>query len=186
MIQKWDKRSAKDTRRRVMEECVAPVIKDKSLEGLVEVEEDLGVIRIPSSSVSFLTAHKEYSTGEGVLERLAAALVAIAEKNECEKSIDNIVIECHADTDGDPDYNEELSSMRALCIWRTLNKKSGDRLERYKNGTGLGLFSHAGFGCRVPMPLRLWEDKDSKEYKERCRRIDIRFNCTPLLGEETE
>ena len=168
-----------DTRRLVMESVVS-VLKQAGLTNMVQVEEDLGVIRIPSSSVSFPSGVYKKFSGEMVLERVASALVSIAERNNEDHRIDNIVIECHADTDGDAFENEILSSNRALYIWKTLNDKSRHRLENYKNSSGLGLFSHAGFGCRVPMPLRPGESKYSDAYKERCRRIDIRFNCTPV------
>lgn len=177
-----------DTRRLVMESVVS-VLKQAGLTDMVQVEEDLGVIRIPSSSVSFPSGVYKKFSGAIVLERIASSLVSIAETNNEDHRIDNIVIECHADTDGDAFENEILSSNRALYIWKTLNDKSGHRLENYKNSSGLGLFSHAGFGCRVPMPLRPEESKYSDAYKERCRRIDIRFNCTPVKntnGEQQE
>lgn len=174
-----------DTRRLVMESVVS-VLQQAGLTDMVQVEEDLGVIRIPSSSVSFPSGVYKKFSGAIVLERIATALVSIAETNNKDHRIDNIVIECHADTDGDAFENEILSSNRALYIWKTLNDKSGHRLENYKNSSGLGLFSHAGFGCRVPMPLRPGESKHSDAYKERCRRIDIRFNCTPVKSRNSD
>lgn len=174
-----------DTRRLVMESVIS-VLKQAGLTDMVQVEEDLGVIRIPSSSVSFPSGVYKKFSGAVVLDRIASALVSIAETNNVNHRIDNIVIECHADTDGDAFENEILSSNRALYIWKTLNDRSGHRLENYKNSSGLGLFSHAGFGCRVPMSLHPGESKYSDAYKERCRRIDIRFNCTPLKNKGGE
>lgn len=175
-----------DTRRLVMESVVA-ILQQARLSDLVQVEEDLGVIRIPASSVSFApNEYEDFRDKKGVLPMVTQALVAIAEKNNEDHLIDNIVIECHADTDGDAFENEILSSNRALYIWKSLNDKSGHRLENYKNSSGLGLFSHAGFGCRVPMAPLTGERTSSPAYKERCRRIDIRFNCTPVKSRNSD
>lgn len=167
-----------DTRTLVMEN-VEKVLRRHGLSDLVQVEKDLGVIRIPSSTVSFRSGEYERFSGHDALERIAWALTDIAVQNSVDRLIDNIVIECHADTDGNAFKNEILSSNRALYIWQYLNAKSSPRLENYKNSSGLGLFSHAGFGFRVPVPLRAGESAESAAYKERCRRIDIRFNCSP-------
>lgn len=173
-----------DTRRRVMGN-VQKILQQSGLTDYVQIEQDLAIIRIPSSSVSFPSGVYKRFSGTEVLSRMANALIAIAEANNADNLIDNIVIECHADTDGDAFENEILSSNRALYIWKCLNDKSAHRLENYKNSSGLGLFSHAGFGCRVPVRAQAGENTESAAYKERCRRIDIRFNCSPVKGEGT-
>lgn len=172
----------KDTRRMVMG-VVRKIVQENGAANEVQIEDDLGVIRIPTSSVGFAPDEYRHFSGETVMVRMSAILRQIAEANEQSKLIDNIVIECHADKSGDLFYNEELSSNRALYIWKFLNDCSEHYLEKYKNSTGLGLFSHAGFGCRVPVQLRPGENPDSREYKARCRRIDIRFNCTPVTAD---
>lgn len=178
-IEKLKNQLNADTRRLVMQDARDVLINHDLTIGIdVEVEDDLGVIRIPSRSVSFESGVFKRFSGGRLLENMAHALREIAS----DKRIDNIVIECHADTDGDDFDNEVLSSNRALYIWKYLNEKSGYTLQTFKNSSGLGLFSHAGFGERVPMtPI---PGESTYAYKERCRRIDIRFNCAPMKGVE--
>jgi flagellar motor protein MotB len=157
-----------------------------SLKDAVELESDLGVIRIPSSSVSFPSGGTKISQGADVLREVASLLLSIVRHDEnatlvdgqSHPLIDNIVFECHADSDGSLEVNERISSARALEIWEKLDEFSGYQFNGEKNEKGLGLFSHAGFGYRVPLEKRPGED--SEQYKARCRRIDIRFNCSPL------
>lgn len=171
-----------DTRSLVMEK-VSKALERFDLLDYVQIEKEAGFIRIPSSSVGFEKNVYDEFSGTWILTRLAKALVSIAEDNQHNhRMIDNIVIECHADTDGNAFDNEKLSSNRSLYIWQYLNNQSSQKLETYKNSSGLSLFSHAGFGSRIPLPLRKWESSYSDSYKERCRRIDIRFNCTPQKG----
>lgn len=174
-----------DTRRLVMED-VKNVLQAAGVLQDVLVEEDLGIIRIPSSSAFFESDESKESKlhccRATFMAQLSQALTAIAENDKEKHLIDNIVIECHADKSGQDYYNEELSSLRALTIWSVLNRTSGSRLQNFQNSSGLGLFSHAGFGSRVPVALRPGEDPSSQAYKRRCRRIDIRFNCAPQTG----
>lgn len=168
-----------DTRKLVMEK-VRKVLRDKQLLDHVSVEMDAGIIRIPSSTVGF--EQKVYKTfsGKKYLALIAQALEEIAGDNHRHQMIDNIVIECHADEVGDEFDNEILSSNRSLYVWKYLNEATGERLQTFKNSKGLGLFSHAGFGERVPVTREKGESSD--DYDARCRRIDIRFNCTPQKG----
>lgn len=167
--------------RSVVMDDVARVLKAYSVEGKVTIEKELGVIRIPSSSVGFESGVYKRFSGTETLRSIAAALRKVAKENQESKRIDNIVIECHADTDGEAFYNEELSSNRALYIWKFLNEATWYELEKFQNSSGLGLFSHAGFGERVPVKRIPGENEEA--FKARCRRIDIRFNCTPVKGE---
>lgn len=168
---------SKDIRALVMS-GVEEKVKEYGLEGKVMIEKELGVLRIPSDSVGFKKKKATVSHGEDVLKKLSDILIDIARENTYTRQIDNIVIECHADTEGDAEYNEGLSSKRAMNVWFKLNG-NGD-LQNYKNGQGLGLFSHAGFGARVP--LNKEENESKSDWWSRCRRIDIRFNCSPVSG----
>lgn len=174
-----------DTRRLVMEDVKSALQENRLLQD-VQVEEDAGIIRIPSSSAYFESDESKESKlhccRATFMAQLSQALTTIAENDKEKHLIDNIVIECHADKSGQDYYNEELSSLRALTIWSVLNRTSGSLLQNFQNSSGLGLFSHAGFGSRVPVALRPGEDSSSQAYKRRCRRIDIRFNCAPRTG----
>lgn len=176
-----------DTRRVVMNDVKAVLEKTGLLQD-VQVEEDAGVIRIPASSAYFKSEKFEkkylYCCRDNFMAQLSRALTTIAENDRQKHLIDNIVIECHADKTGDYLENEKLSSLRALTIWIELDNASSGRLKNFKNKSDLGLFSHAGFGSRVPMKRLFGEDEDSETYKRRCRRIDIRFNCAPRTGND--
>lgn len=166
-------------------------------QGLI-IDEGKGILRIPSSVVYFKQGSaipKMNDKYRDILEKISCLLREIAEANADPDSewkiynmIDNIVIESHCDSkpfdgrvDGwdegwKMDGNEILSSSRSLVVWSKLNGK-GKVLESFRNERQEGLFSHAGFGSRVPLPVISGEDGDA--YDQRCRRIDIRFNCTP-------
>ncbi len=164
-----------------------------------------GIIRIPSSIVGYVTgkATPRGETDKRVLRQLAAFLAEVAAANNTpghawnqdagkgtlHGMIDNIVIECHCDPQSlsgkkiegiTLDGNEILSANRSLIVWKIMNE--GNKLGRYP-----GLFSHAGFGARVPLTRKSfsWGDgttawaETEEQYHGRCRRIDIRFNCTP-------
>lgn len=167
--------------------------KENQMRGLI-VDNDKAVLRIPSTVVYFGSGSAIPQTqGEygDILEKISQLLRTVAEANADPDSswgiygmVDNIVIESHCDSkpfeaevDGyDMDGNEVLSSNRSLVVWDLLNGKD-KRLEGFRNLREEGLFSHAGFGSRVPLPDVKGEPKE--EYHMRCRRIDIRFNCTP-------
>lgn len=189
IINELQRRLNSDPRTIVMQK-VREILKRHGLDaklnsGDIEVEDDLGLVRVKSSVVSFRQKVYKKFTGLKELALLAEALQEIAEQDKDDKLINNIVIECHADTDGDAFENEELSANRALYIWKYLDGSTQGELAKHKNSKGLGLFSHAGFGCRVPLPLEMGESPYSDAYKTRCRRIDIRFNCNPYKGELT-
>ncbi len=157
------------------------------------VDERNAILRIPASVVYFNrgSAIPHSRSGyENILENISAFLRDIAEANRDADSdwkiynmVDNIVIESHCDAnpftdevDGwTMDGNEILSSNRSLVVWDKMNGKR-KVLQSYRNLRGEGLFSHAGFGSRVLLLRNEGEDKNSHD--ERCRRIDIRFNCT--------
>lgn len=168
---------SKDIRALVMSRVEEKVAK-YGLQDKVKIEKALGVLRIPSDSVGFKQDEDAVSHGKEVLKKLSDMLIDIADENIRNKQIDNIVIECHADTTGEFWNNEDISSRRALNVWRELNSNNKKRLLEFKNSQGLGLFSHAGFGARVP--LQRQPDEKSNDWWKRCRRIDIRFNCTPM------
>lgn len=165
---------------------------ENGMHGLI-IDEEKALLRIPSSVVSFDRGSaiprttREYSD---ILERISKLLCTVAEANVNENSpwgicgmVDNIVIESHCDSnpfdaevDGyDMDGNEVLSSNRSLVVWDRLNGKD-KKLQAFLNPRDEGLFSHAGFGSRVLLPRMPGEEKSA--YDMRCRRIDIRFNCT--------
>ena len=178
---------SKDPRKEVMER-VEELAKEIGLEG-VEFDKQLGIMRIPAGIVSFMSGapkavtklqdfidpQKLDSTKKN-LDKISALLEKIAKENEQKKWIDNIVIEGHSDITGRS--NDYISSMRAVGIWLYLNgdtKGEPNKLSRYKNKDGNTLFSHAGYGSRSPLTRE--EGETDAAYNERCRRIDIRFNC---------
>ncbi len=197
----------------------------------VRIERSEGVLRIPSSLVSFPSARMIPEKGDDVLRELAVFLKAVADDNSNARNgqaynlIDNIVIECHCDMNTfedklfngraeseEMDGNEILSSKRSLVVWKIMN--NARPLSACKNAKGRGLFAHAGFGARVLLDgcpfnqqevaanqerlrtLKKGEVEDAQKeeealqpyidkmepYHARCRRIDIRFNCTPAVA----
>lgn len=180
--------------RKMLAEYGIPVASEENqMHGLI-VDDKKAVLRIPSTVVYFGSGSAIPQTqGEfsDILEKISKLLRTVAEANADPNSswgiygmVDNIVIESHCDSkpfeaevDGyDMDGNEVLSSNRSLVVWDLLNGKD-KRLEGFRNLRDEGLFSHAGFGSRVPLPDVKGEPKE--EYHMRCRRIDIRFNCAP-------
>ena len=173
----------------------------------VMVQKREGLIIVPSSVFSFPKATtRYYQQGKGIvtadlekrlenevrrenpqylknLELLALFLDEIGQMVENEKlSVDNIAIECHTDNDvskitDKKFFNDGLSLQRAFDAWRLLDKYAKGRLAQYRNADKQGLFSMTGFGMRVlPKPE---ENESTAEYEERCRRMQIRFNCSP-------
>ena len=72
--------------------------------------------------------------------------------------------------------NDWLSMLRALAVWKQLESPE-NKLADYKNKDELGLFSTSGFGSRVPVKKK--DGETAKEWHSRCRRMDIRINCSP-------
>ena len=173
----------------------------------VEVHAREGLIIVPSSAFSFPKATtRYYQQGKGIvtadlekrlenevrrenpqylenLKLLSAFLDEIGQM-VAQKAlpVDNIAIECHTDNDVSKItdkrfYNDGLSLQRAFDAWRLLDKYADGRLSQYRNADDQGLFSMTGFGMRVP-PKRM-ENESNAEYEERCRRMQIRFNCSP-------
>ncbi len=173
----------------------------------VEVHAREGLIIVPSSAFSFPKATtRYYQQGKGIvtadlekrlenevrrenpqylenLKLLSAFLDEIGQM-VAQKAlpVDNIAIECHTDNDVSKItdkrfYNDGLSLQRAFDAWRLLDKYADGRLSQYRNADKQGLFSMTGFGMRVP-PKRK-ENESKAEYEERCRRMQIRFNCSP-------
>ncbi len=180
--------------RKMMAEYDIPLASpENGMHGLI-IDEGKALLRIPSSVVSFDRGSAIPRTTEeygDILDRISKLLCTVAEANANANSswgiygmVDNIVIESHCDSnpfdaevDGyDMDGNEVLSSNRSLVVWDRLNGKD-KRLQVFLNSRDEGLFSHAGFGSRVLLPRMAGEEKVA--YDMRCRRIDIRFNCTP-------
>ena len=150
------------------------------------IERENGILRIPASSISFQSNEfnvfepNSFTDPYKLLDVIGQILAEIAQENINTQELANIIIESHADDSPTGSYkygNEELSSMRALYVWTLLNKN--ERLSPYGQ-----LFSHAGFGARVPLPKELGEFEDS--WKIRCRRIDIRFSCTPDFNHQRQ
>ncbi len=150
------------------------------------IERENGILRIPASSISFQSNEfnvfepNSFTNPYELLDVIGQILAEIAQENTNTQELANIIIESHADDSPTGSYkygNEELSSMRALYVWTLLNKN--ERLSPYGQ-----LFSHAGFGARVPLPKELGEFEDS--WKIRCRRIDIRFSCTPDFNHQRQ
>lgn len=159
-------------------------------DGLI-IDAGKGILRIPSTVVFFYRGSAIPQTNDqyhDILDKISLLLRDIATANADPHSniynmVDNIVIESHCDinpfsatVDGwKMDGNEVLSSNRSLVVWDKLNGKE-KVLEAFRNLRGEGLFSHAGFGSRVLLPEIKGESKQA--HQQRCRRIDIRFNCT--------
>lgn len=190
----------KDNRKSVMEEVEKILNKEEycalRVSG-IELMKEEGVIRVPESVVGFdSAAWHPRSRNVGNINLLSDLMAEVAERvTRGSLKIDNISLECHADPRGtiigeaeitlgkrperlDID-NDWLSMMRAWAVWNAMEQRRGDavRLATYKNKDGLGLFSTSGFGSRVPVPRFAGEDTDS--YYSRCRRMDIRLNCSP-------
>lgn len=202
-IERLHKVILSDNRVHVMD-IVEKILHKKEYESLlnggIEINKMLGVIRIPHNAIGFksggfrmregleIESEREFENKltDGSLKRmqtLASFLREIADKVYHEGiPIDNIAIECHADPntktkDGkqvSTYYNDGLSLKRAFGMWRWLDSRTGGKLSTYKNKGGLGLFSLSGFGSRVPIL-----DAAGHADNDQSRRIEIRFNCSP-------
>lgn len=200
-----------DTRVHVMDEVDKILQKDKYAafhsKG-VEIDKAQGVIRMSHHFIGFnpggfrmreglsIDSEKVFlsklSTGSKKnLELLASFLNEVGKAVKDDSlPVDNISIECHADQETHdkkgrpvpPYYNEGLSLKRAFGVWRFLDIETNKLLSSYKNRAGLGLFSLSGFGSRVPLIRESGESQS--QYNDRCRRIEIRFNCSPLHVQE--
>lgn len=193
----------RDNRKSVMGEIEQLLKQDKYRAlgaGILLLKEE-GVIRIPESVVGFdANAREPKKESLGNIKLISDLLNDIGTLvKRGELLIDNISIECHADPSGSgvigaavikvgnssrkPENikldNDWLSMMRALSIWNQLEKERNpeNKLAGYKNKGGLGLFSTSGFGARVPVKKEVGEGE--KEWLSRCRRMDIRINCSP-------
>lgn len=208
-LESWKEKakSIADTRINVMEK-VESLLKSPAYSSLrdsgVEIRKKEGIVIIPSAVFSFPKATTHYyQQGRGViteeLERrlenelrrehkenlklLALFLDEIGRAVEAgDLPVDNIAIECHTDNDvskirDKKFYNDGLSLQRSFDAWRLLDKYADSRLSKYRNTGGQGLFSMTGFGMRVLPPRKLGES--NADYEERCRRMQLRFNCMP-------
>lgn len=189
----------RDNRKSVMEK-VEKLLKERypSLynSGIILMMDE-GVIRIPESVVGFDSAKWRPRDRNMVnVNQLSDALGEIAEMVKYDSlQIDNISLECHADptgsrfgtleielprgTDRLSIDNDWLSMMRAMSVWDCMEQRRDGKpkLATFKNKAGLGLFSTSGFGARVPVTQEAGEDE--KSFHARCRRLDIRLNCSP-------
>lgn len=194
----------RDIRKSVMAE-VHEIIKNQfpELDNRIDLLNDEGVIRIPESFIGFESAEweprpadiKNVNLISDLLGELAIRII------EGTLKIDNISIECHADRRGDrlgKAYlnvgrksgtinidNDWLSMMRAWSVWNKMeeHREKDAKLADYRSkNTGLGLFSTSGFGYRVPVKEKPGEDIE--DFYSRCRRMDIRLNCSPDKGYE--
>lgn len=197
-LSKDNRRELMDTIHKMLIQHKIPVAEESNQGHGLIIDEGKGILRIPSSVIYFNQGSaipKMNEENRDILDKISRLLREIAEANADPNSewriygmIDNIVIESHCDAkpfdgrvDGwderwKMDGNEILSSSRSLVVWSKLNG-SEKILESFRNGRKEGLFSHAGYGSRVPLPKIAGES--GEEYDQRCRRIDIRFNCTP-------
>lgn len=197
----------KDIRKSVMAE-VREIIKNKFPEldhDRIHLLDEEGVIRIPESFIGFDSAaweprHTDIKNVNLIADLLGELAIRIKEGT---LKIDNISIECHADPRGsklgkaylnvgrkrgtiDID-NDWLSMMRAWSVWNKMeeHREKDAKLADYRSkSTGLGLFSTSGFGSRVPVKENQGEDIET--FYSRCRRMDIRLNCTPDKGEDNK
>lgn len=193
----------KDNRKSVMLEIEKLIQKQEyaNVREKVEILKEQGVIRIPESVVGFISGSKEpnYGCNENI-NLISDLLGDIGDmvKNQG-LQIDNVSIECHADpTSKSKSFgriyinrknknldlnNDSLSMLRALTVWNMMEvrraEKGVEKLADYKNKAGLGLFSTSGFGDRVPVKKNDNETDDNAEFLSRCRRMDIRINCSP-------
>lgn len=177
---------------------------NKLLHAGVEVHKREGLIIIPSSVFAFPKATDDYyRQGNGIVtadleKRLENKLKAEHRENmrllaqfldyigalveEGTLPVDNISIECHTDDDvskikDKKFYNDGLSLQRSFDAWRLLDKYAEGKLAQYRNSEEQGLFSMTGFGMRV-LPEKI-PGESKAAYEERCRRMQIRFNCSP-------
>lgn len=186
----------KDTRGLIMRK-VATLLDKHELRGKVEIKESEGILRIPSSSVSFASVDKSFTynekmitEGRDVLQHLSELFKELVEDEKYGALIESIVIEGHADPGrGRNEYkeyiaNEMASSARALLVWFYMDGTffNQKKLQYITNRNGLSLFSHSGFGARIPVKKNPGESDEA--FKDRCRRIDIRFIAAPLQTQD--
>ena len=178
----------KDTRGLIMGK-VESLLSKHNLRDKVEIMKSEGILRIPSSSVTFgkmdnSFTEKSIKKGHEVLQHLTDLLKELAEDKEYGPLIESIVIEGHADPGSKRTTwnttNEIASSYRALLVWFYMNGtfSNQERLQHITNHKKQSLFSHAGFGDRIPVKRN--EEESDDDFKKRCRRIDIRFIATPI------
>ncbi len=188
-IDELKERLGEDMRPRIMDK-LKKIIDDTGCSGLVKVDRETGVLSIPSGTLVFkdrnkiLNPYKPFAnqTSEENLKKIAEALDLLMEEDSKEHLVDTIIIEGHADPHvrGGPIFeyaNDEASAWRALGTWLVLNSVCSDKFKGYKNANNKAIFGIAGYGSRN-CPARGMNETDT-DYKNRCRRIDIRFIPAP-------
>ncbi len=181
-------RLSADMRPRIMDN-LREIIDVTGCGNLVEIDREAGVLSIPFGTLTFKNRnetpdpHKPFAnqTSEENLKKIADALYRFMEEDSKEHLVDTITIEGHADPHvRGPLFeyaNDEASAWRALGTWLVLNKLCGNKLENYRNAKGHAIFGIAGYGSRN-CPARGMNETEN-DYKNRCRRIDIRFIPAP-------
>ncbi len=148
----------------------------------VEINEELGVLRMPEGILFDKGRADIKETGLRVIKKIGPVLIDVLEKNpkivDKKKliSVETIFIEGHTDSvpinNSEFPSNWELSTKRAINTWKELDK-STPGLAQLKNDKNQPLFSCSGYAATRPredVPIK--EGVDQQEN----RRIDFRFS----------
>jgi Flagellar motor protein len=144
-------------------------------EGLtVEVDFRSGVLRLGEDAINFDKNKADFNAlAARNVDKLAAALASVLpaytpEGGEKPAYIETVFIEGHTDTDGDPRWNWQLSTVRAVnTFWRLVEQQP--YLGQLRNRAGTPVLSAAGYADSRPIPGVALSEQN------RHRRIDLRF-----------
>ena len=143
---------------------------------IVEISDNESVLRIPSSTINFVTDQAELRESQkGVVEKIGIALINSINTENRREVIDTIFIEGHTDSRRSRYKgvgNWLLSADRAISIWRYWgDTESTNSLWNLVNFRNENMFSVSGYAAT----RRIAELDDTPELQERNRRIDLRF-----------
>ena len=180
---------SKRTRDKIVED-IYNSLKNKGVD--VKIDKDNGVLRLPESILFASNKYTLTPNGQEDVKKLAHSLAevlpcytripAIEQPKDCLRtafSLEALLIEGHTDSDGNEDYNWDLSMKRAFTTYKLLIKERSElakmcRKQSQGNETDFGLLSVAGYGQNRPVL-----DEAGQENKNQSRRIDLRFIMAP-------
>jgi flagellar motor protein MotB len=151
----------------------------------IEIDDDLGIVRLPEKMLFNSGEAKLQDAAKVALPDLAEALDALlanATAPDAQFRFEAVFVEGHTDdvniSNGAFRDNWYLSTARANVTFHEL-VRTRKQLEDYRNPAGVPLLSVSGYGPNRPV-----DRAKSAEARARNRRIDIRFLLAPPSAEE--
>lgn len=167
--------NAEETRTKILQD----IKKALDVEGVtVVIDLDNGILRLPEEILFERSKSALSPRGQNAVVSLSKALYRVvscytdAATPACGKiqhQIESVFIEGHTDSDGDDNFNWNLSFQRSLSTFEFLQKTT-PALLTMKNRVGQIIISLSGYGKQRPL-----NSNATPEEKAQNRRIDIRF-----------